>query len=63
MKEISLINHSKGALGLRYFGLGPNLKPTKGLIKLQKLLETNTFWAKSRTMNDLKKLKIQKNYI
>ena len=55
MKKISLINHTKGALGLRFFGLGPNLKPTKGLIKLQKLLETNTFWAKSRTMNDLKK--------
>ena len=55
MKEISLIKHSKGALGLRFFGLGPNLKPTNGLIKLQKLLDTNTFWAKSRTRNDLKK--------
>ena len=55
MKEISLINHSKGALGLRLFGLGPNLKPTNGLIKLQKLLDDNTFWAKSRTINDLKK--------
>ena len=55
MKEISLINHSKGALGLRFFGLGPNLKPTNGLIKLQKLLDDNTFWAKSRTINDLKK--------
>ena len=55
MKEISLINHSKGALGLRFFGLGPYLKPTNGLIKLQKLLENNTFWAKNRTMQDLKK--------
>ena len=55
MKEISLINHSKGALGLRFFGLGPNLKPTNGLIKLQKLLNTNAFWAKDRTINDLKK--------
>ena len=55
MKEISLIMHFKGALGLRFFGLGPNLKPTNGLIKLQKLLDTNTFWAKSRTRNDLKK--------
>ena len=54
MKEISLINHSKGALGLRFFGLGPNLKPTKGLSKLKKLLDNNTFWAKSRTINDLK---------
>ena len=55
MKEISLINHSKGALGLRFFGLGPYLKPTNGLIKLQKLLENNTFWAKNRKIKDLKK--------
>ena len=54
MKEISLIKHAKGALGLRFFGLGPNFKPTNGLIKLQKLLDTNAFWAKNRTMNDLK---------
>ena len=55
MKEISLIKHSKGALGLRVFGLGPNLRPINGLNKLQKLLDRNTFWAKSRTTNDLKK--------
>ena len=55
MKEISLIKHAKGALGLRVFGLGPNLKPTNGLIKLQKLLDTNAFWAKNRKINDLKK--------
>ena len=55
MKEISLIKHTKGALGLRVFGLGPNLQPTNGLIKLQKLLNTNAFWAKNRTIHDLKK--------
>ena len=55
MKEISLINHTKGALGLRLFGLGPNLKPNNSLKKLQNLLENNTFWAKNRTINDLKK--------
>jgi len=54
MKEISLIKHTKGALGLRIFGLGPNLRPTNGLIKLQKLLDNNAFWAKDRTINDLK---------
>ena len=37
------------------FGLGPNLKPTNGLYKLQRLLDKNAFWAKSRTINDLKK--------
>ena len=55
MKEISLIQHAKGALGLRFFGLGPNLTPTNGLIKLQRFLNTNAFWAKNRTVNDLKK--------
>ena len=55
MKEISLINHIKGAIGLRFFGLGPNLKPTNGLNKLQKFLNKNAFWAKGRTINDLKK--------
>ena len=55
MKEISLINHSKGALGLRLFGLGPNLKPASGLSKLQKLLDDNAFWAQRRTINDIKK--------
>ena len=55
MKEISLVNHSKGALGLRFFGLGPNLKPTNGLNKRKKLLDNNAFWAKNRTINDLKK--------
>ena len=55
MQEISLIRHAKGALGLRFFGLGPNLKPTNGLIKLQKLLNNNAFWATNRTINDLRK--------
>ena len=55
MKVISLINHSKGAMGLRFLGLGPNLKPTNGLNKLKLLLHRNAFWAKNRTINDLKK--------
>ena len=55
MEEISLIKHSKGAMGLRFFGLGPNLVPTNGLDKLQKFLDTNAFWAKNRTIRDLKK--------
>ena len=55
MKAISLINHSKGAMGLRFFGLGPSLKPTNGLNKLKRLLDKNAFWAKNRTISDLKK--------
>ena len=55
MKDIFLIKHTKGAFGLRMFGLGPNFKPNKGLQKLQRFLNQNTFWAKDRTINDLKK--------
>ncbi len=55
MKEISLIKHSKGAIGLRVLGLGPQLKPTNGLNKLRSLLNRNAFWAKGRTIDDLKK--------
>ena len=55
MKAISLIIHSKGAIGLRFLGLGPNLKPTNGLKKLQQFLDRNAFWAQDRTIHDLKK--------
>ncbi len=55
MKKISLIKHSKGAIGLRLLGLGPNLIPNKGMFKLQKFLARNAFWAKDRTISDLKK--------
>ena len=55
MKPVFLVKHSKGALGLRLFGLGPNLQPTKGLFKLQQFLHRNAFWAKNRTINDLRK--------
>ncbi len=55
MEEISLVNHSRGAIGLRFFGLGPNLMPTNGLNKLQKFLDSNAFWAKNRKISDLKK--------
>ena len=63
MKKISLINHSEGAIGLRVLGLGPNLKPTNGLIKLKRLLDRNTFWAKNRTITDLRKCLANSNVI
>ena len=55
MKPVFLVKHSKGALGLRFFGLGPNFIPTNGLLKLQQFLHRNAFWAKDRTIEDLKK--------
>ena len=30
MEKVFLIKHSKGAIGLRMFGIGPNFKPNKG---------------------------------
>ena len=53
-RKITLINHLKGAPGLRFFGIGPNLLPCKGLYKLKELLDNNTIWAKSRKIKDLK---------
>ena len=55
MTSVFLIKHLKGAPGLRLLGLGPNLKPTNGLLKLQKFLNRNAFWAKERKIRDLKK--------
>ena len=55
MKQVFLIKHSKGAVGLRLFGLGPNLKPTNGLLKLQNFFHRNAFWAKDRKIKDLRK--------
>ena len=55
MKKIVLIKHSKGAIGLRLFGLGPNFLPCKGLFKLNNLLNNHTFWAKNRKLNELKR--------
>ena len=55
MEQVFLVKHSKGALGLRLFGFGPHLKPTKGLFKLQQFLDRNTSWAKDRKTNDLRK--------
>ena len=55
IKQAFLVKHAKGALGLRLFGVGPNLIPNKGLLKLKHFLNLNTFWAKDRSINDLRK--------
>ena len=63
MQNLSLIKHTNGAIGLRYFGLGPNLTPAKGLQKLQDLLKTNTSWASQRNKKDIKKMISKSNVI
>ncbi|MFL0753872.1 MAG: GNAT family N-acetyltransferase [Prochlorococcus sp.] len=56
MAGIHLIQHAPGAPGLRLLGLGPGLKPTRGLLKLQCLLNKHAFWAKGRSHRELRKM-------
>jgi len=56
MTHIKLVRHAKGAPGLRLLGLGPNLLPSKGLLKLSLLLNKHAFWAKGRKHQDLREL-------
>ena len=63
MKDISLIKHASSAPGLRILGLGPSLKPMKGLEKLQVLFNQNTLWAKNRTIDQIKCMLANSNVI
>ena len=53
MKKISLVKHAPTAPGLRILGIGPKLKPTNGLLKLQSFLNENTFWARGRNQRQI----------
>lgn len=54
MIHYRLITHLPGAPGLRLFGLGPHLRPSRGLVKLQRLLDKHAFWAQGRQFSDLR---------
>ena len=56
MADIKIIEHAPGAPGLRLLGLGPGLRPSKGLKKLRFLFDNHAFWAKHRSDKQLKKL-------
>ena len=56
MDSIRLIIHATGAPGLRWLGLGPGLRPTRGLWKLQRLLNQHTFWAQGRSIRQLRQM-------
>ena len=56
MARIRLVEHAPGAPGLRWFGMGPGLRPSRGLIKLRRLFQKHAFWAENRTTSDLKKM-------
>ena len=37
-------------------GLGPNLRPTRGLLKLRRLLNKHAFWAQGRSRQQLREM-------
>jgi len=56
MEAVCLLIHAPGAPGLRWFGLGPGLRPTRGLWKLQRLLDHHAFWAQGRSLRELRQM-------
>ena len=54
MKNPLIVKHAKGAPGLRFFGIGANFKPSKGIEKLSNLLSDNTSWASRRSKKDIR---------
>ena len=51
-----LLIHAPGAPGLRWLGLGPGLWPSRGLWKLQRLLNQHAFWAQGRSLGQLRQM-------
>ena len=54
--RIRLVSHAPGAPGLRRLGLGPGGRPTRGLLKLQRLFRKHAFWAEQRSTEDLRRM-------
>ena len=54
--RIRLVSHAPGAPGLRRLGLGPGGRPTRGLLKLQRLFRKHAFWAQQRSTEDLRRM-------
>jgi N-acetylglutamate synthase-like GNAT family acetyltransferase len=49
------MRHARGAPGLCWLGLGPGLRPSRALWKLQRLLDQHSFWAAGRSRRDLRR--------
>tara|TARA_B100001250_G_scaffold414253_1_gene451550 strand:- start:2942 stop:3403 length:462 start_codon:yes stop_codon:yes gene_type:complete len=54
MDKFILVQHAPGAPGMRMFGLGPRFMPRDGMRQLKTLFDNNAFWAKGRSLKDLK---------
>jgi N-acetylglutamate synthase-like GNAT family acetyltransferase len=55
MGSIRYVLHRSGAPGMRWLGLGPALRPSRALWKLQRLLDQHSFWATQRSLADLRR--------
>ena len=56
MDKFTVVQHAPKAPGLHFFGLGPKFRPSKGIKKIQKLLDQNSSWAKGRKIQEIKKM-------
>ena len=56
MTRYRLVEHAPGAPGLRWLGLGPDLRPSRGLLKLRRLLDKHAFWAQGRSQRQLRRM-------
>ncbi|EAQ70233.1 acetyltransferase family protein [Synechococcus sp. RS9909] len=56
MTRYRLVEHAPGAPGLRWFGMGPDLRPSRGLLKLRRLFDKHAFWAENRSDGQLKRM-------
>ena len=56
LNSIQIIQHAPGAPGLRILGLGPKGRLVKGLQKLKKLFDEETFWANGRDYSSLRRM-------
>lgn len=56
MENPIVIDHARGAPGLRLFGFGPSFFPNRGVKQLQSLLDENTSWANKRKIKEIKKM-------
>ena len=54
--RIRLVRHAPGAPGLRLLGMGPGGRPSRGLLKLQRLFRKHAFWAQQRSTQDLRRM-------
>ena len=56
LTPIRLVKHAPGAPGLRWLGIGPDLCPSRSLLKLQRLFDRHAFWARGRSFAQLRRL-------